>query len=104
MTSRSHFPKKTKPVHPMQPIVMVDGIKRFRSNAICRWLVDTGRANLNEIALKEFDDEDQAQFAQLIGYSVSGWGDLSYVDPEAVAIADRKRAITPAPAPTRRKK
>jgi hypothetical protein len=34
--------------------------------------------------------EDMAQFAQLIGYSVSGWGDLSYVPKKLVKKADKK--------------
>jgi hypothetical protein len=57
---------------------MVNGVKRFKSNAIVRWLLDDGPFDLNRIAVRGFDVEDQRQFAQLIGYSVSGYQDLSY--------------------------
>ena len=64
--------------HPTQPTVMVNGVKRFKSNAIVRWLLDDGPFDMNRIAMRGFDVEDQRQFAQLIGYSVSGYQDLSY--------------------------
>ncbi len=75
--------------HPMQPIELDEhGTPRFRENKIIRWLVDSGKLNLNEIGLMPFSREDQMQIAQLIGYSVSGFGDLSYADPDIVAKAD----------------
>jgi hypothetical protein len=70
------------PPHPHQPHVWVDGVERFRENKIVRHLVDFGRdrgCSLNDLAVMEFSDEDRTQLAQLIGYSVSGFGDLSYV-------------------------
>lgn len=69
--------------HPMQNIVMVDGVARFTENEIV-----AGQFDMNQIARMNFDDEDRAQFAQLIGYSVSGYGDLSYASAESVAAAD----------------
>ncbi len=60
--------------HPMQPIELVDGIARFKRNAIVDALVEFGQAHgfgLNEIAARDFSAEDREQFAQLIGYSVS---------------------------------
>lgn len=39
-----------------------------------------GGINLNDLARIEFSQDDQQHFAQLIGYSLSGYGDLSYVD------------------------
>lgn len=77
---------------PMQPIVHADdGVIRFRANAIVRYLLDHGGIDLNQIArLPNIPREDAAQFAQLIGYSVSGYGELPYalgVD-EADRIAD----------------
>lgn len=33
---------------------------------------------MNLLAAMEFTDEDRQQFAQLIGYSVSGYGELPY--------------------------
>ena len=43
---------------------------------------------LNEIAGLDFTDDDRQQFAQLIGYSLSGYSELqSYVTDEAYATA-----------------
>ena len=39
-----------------------------------------GGLDLNGMALREYSVEDEEQFAQLIGYSVSGFGELSYVN------------------------
>lgn len=65
--------------HPMQPILLVDGIARFKQNAIVRFLLDTyPDVDMNRLACIGFSEEDRSQFAQLIGYSVSGYGDLSY--------------------------
>lgn len=76
---------------PMQPItIAADGVVRFRENAIVRFLLDRGPFNMNHIAmLPGIPQEDRAQFAQLIGYSVSGYGDLDYAlgVPEADTIA-----------------
>jgi len=71
---------KTK--HPIQPLVKdKNGILRFKENAIVRHLLDTHpNCNLNDLACMDFTNDDRRQFAQLIGYSLSGYGDLSYVD------------------------
>ncbi len=79
--------------HPMQPIDFDEhGVIRFKQNAIIAWLFETGKLNLNEIAIMTsrgmFPVEDEVQIAQLLGYSVSGFGDLSYVPSEVVAEAD----------------
>jgi hypothetical protein len=77
------------PKHPMQPIVLDShGVARFKANAIVRHLLDNGGIDLNRIAMLPFNQEDREQFAQLIGYSVSGFGDLGYADPATVAAAD----------------
>lgn len=76
--------------HPMQPVDFDGkaqphserGVIRFKLNAIVQWLLDNGGKDLNDIARQDFTDADRTQFAQLIGYSVSGWGDLSYVSDE----------------------
>ena len=75
------------PKHPRQPIVIDEyGVKRFKQNAIVRELLDRATAakvmDLNVIALMNFSDEDRQQFAQLIGYSLSGYGELSYASEE----------------------
>lgn len=65
--------------HPMQPIALDDnGTARFKANKIVRFLLDAGPFDLNMLALMPFDQEDRVQLAQLIGYSVSGYGDLPY--------------------------
>ncbi len=66
--------------HPIQPLELdPHGTLRFKSNAIVRHLLDDGPFDMNTIARVKFPVEDRVQFAQLIGYSLSGFGDLSYV-------------------------
>lgn len=81
--------------HPMQPIFVDDeGVIRFRQNALVRFLLDAnGKIDMNVLAHVPASAEERAHFAQLIGYSVSGWGDLSYVAegcPEWLAEADKQ--------------
>lgn len=68
----------------------VDGAPRvcFKRNAIVDFLHEHGGYDMNALARMDFTDEDRAQFAQLIGYSVSGWGELSYVPLKVARIAD----------------
>ena len=81
---------------PLQPIYRDgNGVVRFEANSLVRFLLDwaTPRGmGLNELALGPFPVEHREQFAQLIGYSVSGFGDLSYARPETVARADATAA------------
>ena len=64
--------------HPIQPLYKDDhGVIRFKENKIVCFLVE--RYGLNELSSLTFPDEDWEQLAQLIGYSLSGFGDLSYV-------------------------
>jgi hypothetical protein len=75
---------KRRRKHSMQPVVWDGhGVIRFERNPIVRFLLDQGPFDLNKIAeLSESQGwarEDHSHFAQLIGYSVSGWGTLSYV-------------------------
>ena len=70
-----------------------DGIRRFVPNPIVEYLLKHGGINLNELACKGFDNEDFEQFAQLIGYSVSGFGGLSYVSDEAFRMASTCRTL-----------
>lgn len=78
--------------HPVQPLVYDEhGVLRFKKNAIVRFLLDAGTYDLNKLTLMDFSDEDWEQFAQLIGYSVSGFSDLSYVSEETLAlVSDRE--------------
>lgn len=69
--------------HPIQPLEKdMYGRIRFKSNKIVEYLLDTGGIDMNKIAREQFDREDYVQFAQLIGYSLDGFGTLSYVDDE----------------------
>lgn len=87
---------------PMQPIVWAkDGCIRFLANRMVNDLYEFAcprGMGLNEMAAGDYTQEERMQFAQLIGYSVSGYGGLSYVSDEsrdkADAIAD---ALPPAP-------
>lgn len=77
--------------HPTQPIVE-DKHKtlRFKENKIVSKLLDFASErgyDMNEIAMGGFSKEDRQQFAQLIGYSVCGYSDLSYSEPNAYEIA-----------------
>jgi hypothetical protein len=76
--------------HPMQPLVKDDqGIVRFKRNAIVDFLA---RERLNDLARMDFSAEDWEQLAQLIGYSVAGFSELSYVREELKDEADAKCA------------
>ena len=80
----------------MQPLVKdKHGVVRFHKNAIVEFLLDRGPFDMNSLAVRGFSEADQAQFAQLIGYSVSGWGDLSYVTPEQAGEADAAAEAMP---------
>jgi hypothetical protein len=69
---------------PIQPLVKDQhGVDRFQGNTIVRYLLDNGGLDLNDLARIPFSNEDRQQFAQLIGYSLSGYGELSYVDDAA---------------------
>lgn len=79
-------------MNPMQPLMRdADGAIRFKPNKIVRFLLDwaTPRGiGMNELAMMEFSQEDREQFAQMIGYSLSGYSELSYVSDESYAAAD----------------
>ena len=95
---------------PMQPVVKdEDGVLRFRENAIIRHIVDhagdvvhpgaptidpdtgqpfhQGRLDLGKLMTMDFMQEDREQFAQLMGYSITGYHELSYVSDESAAQA-----------------
>ena len=63
----------------MQPVELDDGgVARFKGNAIVRFLLDAGPFDMNQLARMPWSDEDREQLAQLIGYSVCGFGELDY--------------------------
>lgn len=79
-------------MRPIQPIsVDGDGIVRFEKNAIVRRLLDYASdrgLGLNELAAEPYSQEDRVQFAQLIGYSLAGYGDLSCVTDKDFELAE----------------
>ena len=76
----------TNPIQP--PYTDERGVVRFKANAIVRFLLDAGPIDLNKLAIMEFSDDDRMQFAQLIGYSLCGFGDLSYVSSDVYDAAE----------------
>ncbi len=99
--------RKGKP-HPMQAVEWDGkGVIRFRANPIVRYLLDEAGAkglDLNHLARVSermgWTREDHEHFAQLIGYSISGWGELSYVTDRAWGIAQERREALLARHPT----
>jgi hypothetical protein len=83
----------------MQPIIIdADGVVRFRANKIVERLLEDsterGRIDMNTIKIwldqGEVSQDDMVQFVQLIGYSVSGIGDLDYVPHDKLVDIDRE--------------
>lgn len=73
---------------PLQPLIKdQDGRDRFKGNALVNYLLDHGGIDMNQLAMQDFPREDREQFAQLIGYSLSGFGELSYVSEETYVAA-----------------
>jgi biotin synthase-related radical SAM superfamily protein len=80
----------TTPRHPIQPTYDDEnGVRRFRPNKIVQFLLDNGTWDLNRLAMKGFASDEWEQFAQLIGYSLSGFSELSYVTAETCESAHR---------------
>ena len=80
--------------HPMQPLGLDEyGVLRFKPNRLVDALLEHGQKTglgLNELRVRfgtrEYK-EDHVQLAQLIGYSLSGFGELSFVDNATYATA-----------------
>lgn len=81
---------------PIQPVEPDDsGVLRFKGNAIVQHLLDFAGprgCDMNVLATMPFSQEDRRQFAQLIGYSLAGYSDLSYVDDHAYEVAAKLAA------------
>lgn len=79
--------------HPMQPLVVDSkGTVRFKKNQIVTDLLNRiTTATENHITKKviegEYSRDDYNQLMQLVGYSVSGYGDLDLIDPNVAARA-----------------
>lgn len=77
--------------NPIQPLYIdEDGTLRFKRNEIVDFILENGGIDLNQIAGMKFSQDDREQFAQLIGYSHSGYGDLSYVSDETWYAAQKQ--------------
>lgn len=86
--------KKQKVPHPIQPLIIDSaGVVRFKANAIVRFLLNDGPNDMNRLALIEFSQEDREQFAQLIGYSLDGFSELSYVSDKTYEKAAKQLAL-----------
>jgi hypothetical protein len=87
----------------MQPVEYDSSrVIRFKQNNAVAFLYEWARdrgMGLNELHAMNFPTEDHEQFAQLIGYSVSGFSDLSYISEpllrEAKYAAERLRNDQP---------
>jgi hypothetical protein len=76
--------------HPIQRLYKDEhGTIRFQSNKIIEFLVDFGLLDLNQIARMPFPYEDREQLAQLLGYSLGGFAELSYVSDETYNLAEK---------------
>lgn len=79
--------------HPIQSLEPdPQGRLRFKANAIVKYLLEKGPFDMNHLAAQGFTQDDQEQFAQLIGYSLSGFGTLSYVSSETLNAATKMQA------------
>jgi hypothetical protein len=84
--------------NPIQPVVVAEGgVVRFKKNLLVNALVEHGAKTglgLNQLAVRFSAPEhadDRRQLAQLIGYSLSGFADLSYADDETCIAAELMR-------------
>ena len=81
---------------PIQPLYTDEhGTVRFVPNRIVEHLLEVFPGGLNHLAEMPFSRADWVQFAQLIGYSLSGYGDLGYVDNETWETAARMSVDDP---------
>jgi len=83
--------KVKKLLHPTQPLSRDHNNRlRFKENKIVSYLLENGGINMNKLACLPFDNEDRVQLAQLIGFSLGGFGELSYVSDKDYARAEKK--------------
>ena len=76
----------------IQPLVKDEhGRERFKENKIVSFLLDNGGFDMNNLACMDFSENDREHFAQLIGYSLDGFGMLSYVSDETYYLAEKQR-------------
>lgn len=83
---------RKKARHPVQPLVKDGGgVIRFKENAIVSFLLnrcsELEAADMNLLGRMSFSVEDREQFVQLIGLSLSGFGELPYVSNKTYSAA-----------------
>jgi hypothetical protein len=83
----------------MRPIVRDRGGTRFKDNAIVQELLARCQKHgfgLNQLAGGDFSQSDWEQFYQLIGYSLTGYHELSMVsDASTLAATEAARSVDP---------
>lgn len=67
----------------------INGVTRFKGNSIIEFLFKSGKLDLNQLAVDysngKFSKRDYAELNMMLGYSVSGFCDLSaFADMEVV--------------------
>lgn len=78
----------TKLRNPVQPLYKDEqGVVRFKPNSIVDYLFTNKLIDLNKIASMNFPQDDREQFWQMLGYSLSGYGNLSFVSDETYTLA-----------------
>jgi len=86
--------RESKLEHPVQPLHKeADGTIKFKQNDIVLFLLNAGPFDMNQLALMPWSHEDRIQFLQLIGYSLSGFGELSYVTDSDYVRADSQKVF-----------
>ncbi len=79
---------------PIQPIILDEhGVRHFKANRIIEYLLRCNKFNMNELAMLNFDNDERQHFAQLIGYSVCGYTDLSYHNESVALYAETTQPI-----------
>ncbi len=83
--------KQQEPRNPMQPVQLVNNVMRFKRNAIVDDLLDFATPkgfDMNHIVGSgKYSQDDMEQFAQLIGFSIDGFHEISYVSDETAKLA-----------------
>jgi hypothetical protein len=78
----------------MQPLYIDENNTiRFKENALVTYLLEKGGLDMNDLYNVNCSQEDREQFAQLIGYSLSGFSELSYVSDKTYNKASRKAKV-----------
>jgi hypothetical protein len=93
-TPEQHLEEHDTATGMTQPIKLYpNGVVRFKSNELVDALFEHGcktGLSMNELFDMNFTNEDRMQFAQLLGYSVFGYCDLSYVSEESAEYVTNK--------------